>query len=57
MTDDELAAGNIAGFRWWALPEIAAHRGRDLLSPRDPATPPAALITDGAPAGPVPRGL
>ncbi|MFJ1792196.1 NUDIX domain-containing protein [Kitasatospora griseola] len=57
MTDDELTADDIAGFRWWTLPGIAAHRGPDLFSPRDLATPPALLIAGGVPADPVPPGL
>ncbi|GGL32243.1 NUDIX domain-containing protein [Planomonospora parontospora] len=57
MSDAELAAENLTGFRWWRLPEIADYRGPDLFSPRDLATPLAALITGGVPAGPVPLGL
>lgn len=57
MSDDELAAENIDGFRWWRLPDIAGYRGSDLFSPRDLATPLAALIARGVPAGPAPLGL
>jgi 8-oxo-dGTP diphosphatase len=57
MSDDELADENIDGFRWWALRDIADYRGQDLFSPRDLATPLAALITGGVPARPVPLGL
>lgn len=57
MSDDELAAENIDGFRWWRLPDIANHRGRDLFSPRDLATPLAALIAGKVPAEPVPLGV
>ncbi|WP_157537481.1 NUDIX hydrolase [Kitasatospora azatica] len=57
LSDDQLAAENITGFRWWPLPEIAAHPGPDLFSPRDLATPLAALIADGAPPVPLPLGL
>lgn len=57
MPDDELATENIVGFRWWRLPDIAAYRGPDVFSPRDLATPLAALIAGGVPAGPVPLGL
>jgi hypothetical protein len=39
------------------LPEIVGYRGSDLFSPRDLATPLAALIADGAPAGPIVLGL
>lgn len=57
MTDQELAAENISGLRWWSLAEIADHRGPDLFSPRDLATPLEALIVDGTPSRPVPLGL
>ncbi|MFC7642137.1 hypothetical protein ACFQX6_15060 [Streptosporangium lutulentum] len=57
MSDDELAAENIVGFRWWRLSDIADYRGPDVFSPRDLATPLAALIADGVPARPVPFGL
>ncbi|WP_367128118.1 NUDIX hydrolase [Saccharothrix sp. HUAS TT1] len=57
LTDEELAAEHISGLRWWTLSEIADHRGPDLFSPRDLATPLAALIADGAPADPVVLGL
>jgi 8-oxo-dGTP diphosphatase len=57
MSDDELATENIDGFRWWSLPEVADYRGSELFSPRDLATPLAALIADGVPATPVPLGL
>jgi 8-oxo-dGTP pyrophosphatase MutT (NUDIX family) len=48
-----LAAENIIGSRWWHLPEIAAHDGPDLFSPRDLATPLAALVAAGPPDEPV----
>ncbi|MEV5008487.1 NUDIX domain-containing protein [Streptomyces sp. NPDC056159] len=57
MSDDKLAAENIDGFRWWRLPDIADYRGSDLFSPRDLATPLAALIAGGVPARAVPLGL
>jgi 8-oxo-dGTP diphosphatase len=57
MSDDELAAEYIVGFRWWRPADIAGYRGSDLFSPRDLATPLAALIADGAPATPVALGL
>ena len=34
LTDEELAAENITGLRWWALAEIAGYRGTDLFGPR-----------------------
>jgi 8-oxo-dGTP diphosphatase len=57
MSDDELAAENIDGFRWWRQPDMAGCQGSDLFSPHDLATPLAALIAGGVPAGPVPLGL
>jgi 8-oxo-dGTP diphosphatase len=57
MSDDELAAENIDGFRWWRLGDIAAYRGPELFSPRDLATPLRALLAGGVPARPVPLGL
>ncbi|MEH6376601.1 NUDIX domain-containing protein [Streptomyces sp. KLMMK] len=57
MSDDELAAENIDGFRWWRLRDIADYHGSELFSPRDLATPLTALIAEGVPATPVPLGL
>ncbi|ADD42143.1 NUDIX hydrolase [Stackebrandtia nassauensis] len=57
FTDEQLAAENIAGWRWWPLGDIVEHDGADLFSPRDLATPLAALIADGVPARPVSLGL
>jgi len=57
VSDDELAAEGVTGFRWWRLREIADYRGSELFSPRDLATPLAALIANGVPAQPVPLGL
>jgi hypothetical protein len=57
MSADELASENIDGFRWWSLQDIADYRGSDLFSPRDLATPLAALIAGGAPPSPVSLGL
>jgi 8-oxo-dGTP diphosphatase len=57
MSGDELAAENIVGFRWWRLRDIAGYRGPELFSPRDLATPLAALIAGQLPAAPVPLGL
>jgi hypothetical protein len=51
MSDDELAAENIVGFRWWLLRD-----GPELFSPRNLATPLAALIAGGVPDIPVPLG-
>ncbi|GAA4572534.1 NUDIX domain-containing protein [Planotetraspora kaengkrachanensis] len=57
MSDDELAAENIFAFRWWRLPDIAEYCGTDLFSPRDLATPLAALIAGGVPSRPLSLGL
>ncbi|BBH69198.1 DNA mismatch repair protein MutT [Actinoplanes sp. OR16] len=57
LTDDQLAAERLAGFRWWTLAEIAGHRGPDLFSPRDLTTPLTALLTVGPPDRPAPLGL
>lgn len=57
LTDDQLAAENLAAFRWWHLPEIVSHVGPDLFSPRDLATPLTALLTTGAPTQPIHLGL
>ncbi|MFE1921012.1 NUDIX hydrolase [Streptomyces asoensis] len=57
LSDEELAAENITGFQWWHLQDVAGFDGPDLFSPRDLATPLAALITYGAPARPVLLGL
>ena len=57
MSDDELAAETISELRWWPLHDIIAHRGPDLFSPRDLATPLTALLNHGVPHRPVPLGL
>ncbi|MDQ2584315.1 NUDIX domain-containing protein [Saccharothrix yanglingensis] len=57
MSDAELAAEHLDGWRWWALADIADHRGPDLFSPRDLVTPLAALIAGGPPARPVALGV
>lgn len=58
MTDDELATDeNLTAFKWWRLPEITGYRGPELFSPRDLATPLAALLTAGPPDRPVRLGL
>jgi 8-oxo-dGTP pyrophosphatase MutT (NUDIX family) len=57
LSDDELAAEHLAGFRWWEFSEIAGYAGRELFSPRDLVTPLAALLTAGAPSRTVHLGL
>ncbi|MEU8546237.1 NUDIX domain-containing protein [Streptomyces roseoverticillatus] len=57
LSNDQLAAENISGLKWWHPSEVAFYAGPDLFSPRDLATPLTALITSGVPAGPVRLGL
>jgi 8-oxo-dGTP diphosphatase len=57
MTDEELAAEHVSGWRWWSRAEIADYRGPEFFSPRDLAAPLSVLITDGVPARPVSLGL
>ncbi len=57
LSDDELAAEHISGMRWWRHQDLAGYDGADLFSPRDLATPLAALIDGRLPAAPVMLGL
>jgi ADP-ribose pyrophosphatase YjhB (NUDIX family) len=57
LSDDELTAENITGWKWWQCQDISAYRGTDLFSPRDLATLVIALITKGIPDAPVRLGL
>ena len=57
LSDDDLAAEHISGMRWWRHGEIAGYDGTDLFSPRDLATPLAALIAGDIPSSPVMLGL
>ncbi|MFE9890668.1 NUDIX domain-containing protein [Streptomyces scopuliridis] len=57
LSDEQLAAENIRGLKWWYLQEVASYAGVDLFSPRDLATPLTALITSRLPARPVRLGL
>ncbi|TQF07152.1 NUDIX domain-containing protein [Kitasatospora acidiphila] len=57
MSDEELAAENMTGLRWWRLAEIVGYDGSDVFSPRDLGTPLSALIAFGLPAGTVRLGL
>jgi 8-oxo-dGTP diphosphatase len=43
--------------RWWRHTDIAENSGTDLFSPRDTATPLAALIAGDIPDTPVMLGL
>ena len=56
MTDAELAAEGVTGFRWWTQAEIGFYQGPDLFGPRELASALAALLTDGPPAVPVRLG-
>ena len=56
LSDAEIAAEHISGWRWWRLEDVAAYDGPDLFSPRDLATPLTALLTD-TPTQPIHLGL
>jgi 8-oxo-dGTP diphosphatase len=57
MSGDVLADEGIVGFRWWRLQDIAGYRGPELFSPRELATPLAALVAGRLSVGLVPLGL
>ena len=57
LSDGALAAEHITAMRWWRHGDIADYGGTDLFSPRDIATPLAALIAGDIPATPVMLGL
>jgi 8-oxo-dGTP pyrophosphatase MutT (NUDIX family) len=57
LSDADLAAEHISELRWWRHRDIADHDGTDLFSPRDLATPLAALIAGDLPGTPVLLGL
>jgi 8-oxo-dGTP diphosphatase len=57
LPDDDLAAELISGWRWWRLDGIAGYAGPDLFSPRNLATPLAALIAGHLTDAPVLLGL
>jgi 8-oxo-dGTP diphosphatase len=57
LSDDDLAAEHITAMRWWRHADIAGYAGPDLFSPRDIATPLAALIAGDIPRSPVTLGL
>ena len=56
LSDVELAAEHISGMRWWRHGDIGGYRGTDLFSPRDIATPLAALIAGEIPDTPLTLG-
>jgi ADP-ribose pyrophosphatase YjhB (NUDIX family) len=57
MTDEQLAAENLFGLRWWTAAELAEYRGPDLFSPRALPALLAALRAEGPPAEPAELGL
>ena len=57
MTDEQLAAENVAGFQWWTHPEMAGYGGPGVFAPRDLATALGSLLIDGPPDEPVTFGL
>lgn len=57
LTDEQLAAEHVAGFRWWTQPEIASYHGPAVFSPRGLAGALAELPADGPPEYPLAFGL
>ena len=57
MTDSQLAAENVTGFRWWSHAELTCYQGTDLFGPRGLAAGLAALLAAGPAAVPVRFGL
>jgi 8-oxo-dGTP diphosphatase len=57
LPDADLASEHISGMRWWRHGDIAEYGGPDLFSPRDIATPLAALIDGVIPGTPAMLGL
>ena len=57
FSDEELAAEHISGMRWWRYSDIVDYAGSDLFSPRDLATPLAALVAGDVPRTPLVLGL
>lgn len=57
LSDEQLAAENISGLKWWHPREVASYAGAELFSPRDLATLLTALIASGVPARPARLGL
>jgi 8-oxo-dGTP diphosphatase len=53
LSDEELAAENVTGLRWWDLAEIAGYQGTDRFGPRNLALLLATLLREGPPAEPV----
>lgn len=57
LADEQLAAENITGLRWWHPADVRGHRGGDVFSPGDLGGLLARLESDGPPRTPVPVGL
>lgn len=57
LTDEQLAAENVTGLRWWRPEDIRGYRGRDVFSPRGLGGLLAGLDSGGLPETPVPVGL
>ncbi|MEV6521427.1 NUDIX domain-containing protein [Longispora sp. NPDC051575] len=57
MTDAELAAENVTGFRWWTPEELDGYEGPAVFAPRALSAGLAALLAGGAPRQPIPMGL
>jgi ADP-ribose pyrophosphatase YjhB (NUDIX family) len=58
MSDAQLAAENIAGFRWWTMREIAEHDDASAVSsPRALGKLLPTLVVDSLPAEPLKLGL
>ncbi|MEI2765657.1 MAG: NUDIX domain-containing protein [Dermatophilaceae bacterium] len=56
LSEQDLAAEHVTAMRWWRHRDIAEYDGTDLFSPRDLATPLAALIAGDIPGTPVVLG-
>jgi 8-oxo-dGTP diphosphatase len=57
LSAEALRAENVAGFRWWSMPELQAYRGEAVFAPRDLPALLAHLLDTGPPEKPLPLGL
>ncbi|MFI6938674.1 NUDIX domain-containing protein [Streptomyces sp. NPDC050418] len=57
LSEEQLAAEGITGFRWWSLAEIVAHPGPSVFAPRRLGAELGALLRDGPPDEPTLMGL
>ncbi|GAB2571763.1 DNA mismatch repair protein MutT [Paractinoplanes abujensis] len=53
LTDEQLAAENTYGARWWPPDDLRTYAGPDLFGPHDLPSRTAALRTDGPPPEPI----